>query len=119
MSSEAYSAITGSKSREVEILLEIRNSESKADDIIEKAKLEKESTIKEAAVNASRLMALKEEDAKKLHDKKVMESRDKIRLLREEKLAEGKNVVKLVKAKAEKNIAKAVDFVMSKFEEVM
>ena len=44
---------------------------------------------------------------------------EKAKLIREEKLAEGKAIAKQLRAKAEKNIPKAVDFVIKKFEEMM
>ena len=104
---------------EAEILTEIRDSERKADEILERAKREKESIIQEAIKNSSKLLDAKEEEIKKAKEKKIIEFRDKAKLIREEKLAEGKIAVKQLKAKAEKNIAKAVEFVIKKFEEMI
>ncbi len=104
---------------EAEILGEIRDAEKKADEIIGKAKREKEAILREAAVNSSKLLASKEEEIKKLQEKKIMDFRDKARLIREEKIAEGKPTARQIKAKAEKNIAKAVEFVIKKFEEMV
>ena len=101
------------------ILNEIKQSEKKADEILEKAKKEKDSIIHDAGVNSSKAISAKEEEIRKLQEKKIMEFRDKSRLLVEEKIAEGKIGAKQAKAKSEKNAAKAVDFVMKKFEEMI
>ena len=102
---------------ETEILIEIKEAEKKADDITEKARSEKDSIIQESIRNSSRLLAEKEEEIRKLQEKKLRDFRDKSKLIKEEKLAEGNAAVKQLKSKSEKNIAKAADFVMKLFEE--
>ena len=119
MSSHAISDANEEISPEFGILTEIKQSEKKADEILEKAKKEKDSIIHEAGVNSSKAISAKEEEIRKLQEKKIMEFRDKSRLLAEEKIAEGKIGAKQAKAKSEKNAAKAVDFVMKKFEEMI
>ena len=104
---------------EAEILTEIKDSEKRADEIIERAKREKESIIQEAIRNSSKLLTAKEEEIKKSQEKKISDFRDKAKLIKEEKLIEGKTQVKQIKAKAEKNILKAADFVLKKFEEAV
>lgn len=104
---------------EAEILSEIRDSEKEADEIIERANREKEAIFNSAKINSSKLLAAKQEEIRKLQEKKVIDFRDKARLIREEKMGEGKSAVKQVKAEAEKNIAKALDFVMKRFEEMV
>lgn len=104
---------------EADILSEIRDSEKKADEIIEMAKREKEAILHQARVNSSKFLASKEEEIKKLQEKKLMEFREKAKLIREEKLAEGKSIAKQLKAKSEKNIPKAVELVIKKFEETI
>lgn len=104
---------------EAEILSEIRDAEKKADEIIERAKREKEAILREAYVNSSRLLASKGEEIKKLQEKKIMDFRDKSKLIKEEKIAEGKAAAKQARAKAEKNIQKAVEFIMKKFDEMV
>ena len=104
---------------EAEILIEIRDSEKKADEILEKAKKEAENILQEATRNSLKLLAAKQEETRKLQEKKIMEFREKSKLIREEKLAEGNTLVKQIKAKAEKNIPKAVELVMKKFEEMI
>ena len=106
-------------SREAEILIEIRESEKKAEEIIERAQKEKESIIQEAGRNSSRLLSEKQDEIRKSQEKKIMDFREKARLIREEKSAEGKAAVKQLKANAEKNVAKAVELVMKKFEEAV
>ena len=95
-------------SMESSILGEIKEYEKKADDIIERAKGQKESIILEAIKNSAKLLAERQEETRKAQDKRIMESRDKARLLKEEKLAEGKQAAKHVMAKSEKNVSKAL-----------
>ena len=104
---------------EAEILTEIRDSEKRAEESIERAKREKELIIHEANVNSSKLLLAKQEEIKKTQEKKVQDFREKAKLIKEEKIAEGKTQVKQLKAKAEKNIPKATDFVMKMFEEMV
>ena len=56
---------------------------------------------------------------RKAQEKKIMDFREKASLIKEEKLAEGRTTVKQIKAKAEKNVAKAVGYVLKKFEEMI
>ncbi|MBI2557761.1 hypothetical protein HYW20_00410 [Candidatus Woesearchaeota archaeon] len=107
------------ESREAEILSEIRDAEKKSDEIIEKAGREKESMLHQASFNASKMLIAKEDEIRKLQEKKLVEFRDKARLIKEEKIAEGRGVVKQLKAKAEKNIPKAVEFMLKKFGEMV
>ena len=104
---------------EAEILGEIKEAEQMADEIIERAKREKESIISKAIADSAKLIADKKEEIRKSQEKKLMEFREKAKLIKEEKLGESKIAVKQLKAKAEKNIPKAVDFVMKKFEEMI
>ena len=104
---------------EAEILTEIRDSEKRAEETIERAKKDKESIMHEASSNSSKLLLAKQEEIKKLQEKKIADFREKSKLIREEKLAEGKAQVKQLMAKAEKNIKKEADFVLKKFEEMV
>ena len=104
---------------EAEILSEIRESEKRADEIIERAKKEKEAIIQEAIRNSTKLFAAKEEEIRKAQEKKIMDFREKAKLIKEEKIADGKAAVKQTRAKADKNIAKAVELVIKKFEELI
>ena len=104
---------------EAEILIEIRDAEKKAEEIIERAKRQKEAVLHEAVINSSKLLAEKKEEIKKFQEKKISEARDKSKLLKEEKLKEASTAVKQLKAKTGKNIGKSVDFVVNKFEEMI
>lgn len=107
------------ESREAEMLSEIRDAEKKSDEIIERAGREKESILHQASFNSSKMLIAKEDELRKLREKKLMEFQDKARLIKDEKIAEGKAAVKQLKAKAEKNIPKAVEFLLKKFEEMV
>ena len=104
---------------ESEILSEIRDSEKRADEIMERAKREKDAIVQDAIRNSLRLLSEKEQEARKAQEKKIADFREKARLIREEKLAEGKTAARQLKTKAEKNIAKAVEIVIKKFEEMV
>lgn len=104
---------------EAEILSEIKEAEKKADETIERAKRGKESLVHEAKINASKLLAAGEVEIRKLQEKKIADFKEKAGLLREEKLAEGSAAAKQIKAKAEKSTAKAVEFILKKFEEMI
>jgi len=105
--------------REAEILVEIREAEKKADEILERAKSEGDAILQEAARSSAKMIAAKEDEIKKAQEKKIVDFREKSKLLKDEKLAEGKSLAKQIKAKADKNIAKAVELVMKKFEELV
>ena len=100
-------------------MIEIKESEKKADEIVERAKREKERILHEGKVNSSKLLSTKEEETSKSQEKKLMDFREKSRLIYEEKIGEGRAMAKQIKAKSEKNIAKAVDFIITKFEEMI
>lgn len=104
---------------EAEILLEIRDSEKKADELIERAQKEKEAILQEAAKSSSKLLAEKEAEIRKSQEKKIVDFRDKSRLMKGEKSAEGRTLSKQLKAKAEKNAAKAAELIIKKFEEMI
>ena len=105
-------------SREIDILMEIKESEKRADEIVEKAKKDKESIIQEATRNATKLIADKELEIKNIKEKKISDFRDKLRLLKEDKMSEGKRDAKQLKLKSEKNVSKAVNLVLEKFNEL-
>jgi len=104
---------------EAEILSEIRDSEKKAEEIMERAKHEKERILHEARISYSKLLESTENEIKKQHEKKLAEFKQKFMAITNEKLAEGKTVAKQLKIKAENNISKAVDFVLKIFEELI
>ena len=92
----------GNDSREVEILLEIKEAEKKAEDIAEKGRREKEMILREAPMSSAKLLAEKQEEFRKMQEKKTMDFREKAKLIREEKISEGSAAAKQQKAKAEK-----------------
>ena len=105
--------------REIAVLSEIKESEKQAEEILEKAKSEQDSITHQARTDASKLLSQKAEEIKKFQEKKIMEFRDKVKILNEEKISEGKTLAKQLKSKADKNSGKAVELVMKKFEEMV
>src|SRR3989344_2208125 len=110
-------AVAEETPKEASILMEIREAEKKADEIVEKARFQKDSIILETRVNSAKLISLKEEEIKKSREKKIMDFREKSRLIGEEKTAEGKVSAKQAKSKSDKSMQKAVEFILKKFEE--
>ena len=105
-------------SKTAEILMQIREAERKADEILEKAKTESEKIISGASTNSSKMLHSIEEQTRKENDKKISDFAGNAGIIKDEKIAEGKAIVKQVKLKAQKNTAKAVDFVLQKFQEM-
>ena len=105
--------------KEASILMEIREAEKKAEEIIEKTGLQKASIVQEAGKEAARLVSSKLEEIRKGQEKKITDFREKSRLLGEERISEGKIQAKLTKSKSDKNMQKAVDFVLKKFGEMI
>ena len=114
-----HSGETQEIAKEILILGEIREAEKKADEIVESAKRQKESILQEAKSNASKMTDSSDTEIRKSSEKKLMDFRDKSKLLFEEKISEHKALAKQAKAKAEKNIGKAADFALKKFEEMI
>ena len=104
---------------ESEILGEIKEAEQRADGVIERAKREQEAIISKAIADSAKLIADKKEEIRKSQEKKLMDFREKAILIKEERLSEGKTTAKQLKAKSEKNITNAVDFVIKKMEEMI
>lgn len=115
----AHKSHAEDSSREIAILAEIRESEEKSEEMLEKAKSEKDSIIHQARLDASKLIAEKSEELKKSQEKRIMDFKDKLKLLNEEKIAEGKTLAKQLRLKADKNSPKAVELVLRKFEEMI
>jgi len=104
---------------EAEILIEIKDTEKKADETMERARRESEFIVQEAIRNSSKLLADRQDELKKAQEKKIMDFREKSKLIKEEKLIEGKAQAKQLKAKAEKNTGKAAELLLKKFEEMV
>jgi len=117
MSAHNPSEAEDDSQREIAVLSEIKESEKKADEILEKAKSEQDSVIRQARLDASRILVQKTEEIKKFQEKKIMEFREKVKLLNEEKITEGKTLAKQLRSKADKNESRAVELVMKTFEE--
>ncbi|MDP6648351.1 MAG: V-type ATPase subunit subunit G family protein [Candidatus Woesearchaeota archaeon] len=105
--------------KETEILTEIRGSEKRAEQIIEKANGEKKAILDDAIMNSSELLNKTKEEIRKLQEQRTINARDKAKSIKEEKLKQGKKTADQLRKKVEKNINKAVDFVMEKFEEMI
>ena len=114
-----HSAETQEIAKETLILGEIKEAEKKADEIIESAKRQKESIIQDARANASRMAALSEAEIRKSHEKKLMDFKEKSKLLFEDRVSEHMILARQAKAKAEKNMVKSTEFVIKKFEEMI
>ena len=100
---------------ETEILNQIKISEKKAEEIVEKANKQKDSMIQDAIKDSAEILNDKKEELRILQEKKVLDYKEKAITLKNEKIIENKKTIILIKKKAEKNIVKAVQFIMDKF----
>jgi vacuolar-type H+-ATPase subunit H len=105
--------------KEVSVLMEIREAEKKSDEILEKARLQKDSIIQSARADAAKLISSRQDEIRASHEKKIVDFREKSKFIIEEKIAEGKASARQVSAKSGKNSNKAVVFILKKFEEMI
>lgn len=100
---------------ETEILSQIKISEKKAEEVVEKANILKDSMIQDAIKDSAEILINKKEELRILQEKKVLNSKEKAITLKNEKIIENKKTVNQIRKKTEKNINKAVQFIMDKF----
>jgi vacuolar-type H+-ATPase subunit H len=105
--------------REVEILKEIKESERLADDLIEKANKESQKIVEDARKSSAERFNQKTEEISKAKGDKIAALRVRASSLKNEKINLGKKVEEQLLAKSSKNIDKAVNFVIKKFEEMI
>lgn len=105
--------------KEAEILKEIRTSEDESESMLKKAEAEKQRIIEKAKKDSLKAISDKKGEIIKEQEEKLAALREKAASLRNENLQESSKSVKQLKAKAQKNISKAVDFVMEKFEDMI
>jgi vacuolar-type H+-ATPase subunit H len=105
--------------KEAEILKEIRTSEDESEDMLKKAEAEKQRIIEKAKKDSLKAISDKKGEIVREQEEKLAALREKAASLRNEKLQESKKSVMQLKAKSQKNISKAVDFVMEKFEDMI
>lgn len=98
------------------IFLQIRESEKKADELIENAKKEHEKRINEAKKNALSMMIKKTEEIQKEKEKELNEIKERLASETKNALETGKRKLEDGKRKYSKNIDKAVEFIIKKFE---
>ena len=109
---------TSSVSIESQILSDIRNSEKKADEILQKAQTDREAILHNAAASASVIATKAQEGIRAEQEKKAADAREKAKLIRAEKLAESKAPIRQLRSKSDKSASKAADFIVKKFEEM-
>ena len=102
--------------KEAEILKEIRTSEEESEDILKRAEAEKQKIIEKAKKDSLNAISDKKGEIIREQEEKLAALGEKSASLRNEKLQESKKSAMQLKAKAEKNISKAVDFVIENFE---
>ena len=95
---------TENKSNGTEILSQIRNSEKKADEIIENGIKQKESMLQDAIKSSSELLNKRKEEIEKLGEKKIVNSRTKAESDKNDKLKEGKKKVDHITVKFIKSV---------------
>ena len=105
--------------KEAEILKEIRTAEEESEDLLKKAEAGKQKIIEKAKKDSLKMISDGREEIIRGHEEKLAALRENAASLRNEKLQESSKSVKQLKAKAQKNISKAVDFVIEKFEDMI
>ena len=105
--------------KEDEILKEIRNSEEESEGILKEAEAEKQRIIEKAKNDSLKAISDKKDEIIREREEKLAALRERAASLRNEKLQESKKSAIQLKAKAQKNISKAVELVMEKFEEAI
>ena len=107
------------RSIDIQILVDIREAEKKADSILERAREDKESVMHDAVIEASKKFAQSSEGVLNEQKKKIKEFKEKSGFIREEKINEGMLQAKQIKAKSTKKIEDAANFITVKFEETL
>lgn len=105
--------------KEAEILKDIRTSEGESEGILKKAEAEKQRIIEKAKKDSLKAISDKKGEIIMDQEEKLAALREKAASLRNEKLQESSRSVKQLRAKAQKNIGNAVDFVIGKFEDMI
>ena len=105
--------------KEAEILKEIRTSEEESEGMLKKAEAEKQKIIEKAKKDSLKAISDSKGRIMREQEEKLVALREKASSLRNENLQESQSSIAQLKAKAEKNISKAVDFVIKKFEEMV
>jgi|ETNmetMinimDraft_11_1059920.scaffolds.fasta_scaffold234760_1 ATP synthase H subunit len=100
-----------------EIFKEIKEVEKKVEGIIENAKEQSEKVILEARKNSNDLLSKKQKEADKKKESMIDEAKGKIKVESDIKVEEGKKGIEKEKKKISKNVDKAVNFILKKFEE--
>ncbi|MEK6949845.1 MAG: hypothetical protein AABX34_06490 [Nanoarchaeota archaeon] len=107
------------ENKESEILISIRESENASEEMLKKALAGKDAIIKSAQKEANDILSSNAEEIKKAQERKISELGVKSDSIRKERIEEGRKEIRQLEAKAEKNLNKAVEFIMAKLEEMM
>ncbi len=99
------------------IISEVKDSEKKAEAILEKAKKDASILLQEAKAEAVALLKQEEEMLAKEHEKKLSELREKLALSKESGQEAVAKETSELKARAKKNKSKAISHITKVFED--
>ena len=100
-----------------EIFKSLKEAEKSEEDMLKKAEKEKEAIIQKAKHDTIRLANEEEDKIKEMEEQRTTEGSAGIKKIKQEILNKGKHDVAALIKESEKNIGKAADLVMKKFEE--
>ncbi len=103
--------------KEAEILNEIRESEKKADEIMDRAIKEKESILQESIKRASAFLIEKQTEIDLLKDRKIAEFKENSKFILQKKIEDARIIVAKLKSDSEKEISNGTFLIIKKFEE--
>jgi V/A-type H+-transporting ATPase subunit G/H len=99
-----------------EILSQIKKAEEDARKTVEDALREKELKIQEAKEQARLILKTAEQESAEYAEKTLASAKESIKTEREKIIAQGLEEAEKLKQEAQKNLDKAVDFLINEFE---
>ncbi|HIH45290.1 MAG TPA: ATP synthase archaeal subunit H [Candidatus Methanoperedenaceae archaeon] len=102
-----------------EILSQIKKAEEYAREVVAQANENRNRRLSDAKAKARNITASAEEDIRKYRDETLASARELLRQDREAILEKGRKDAEAIKSKAQKNVGKAAEYLVSEFERVM
>ena len=104
---------------EAEIFSEIKQAEKESEETIESAGLERDKIIQNAKNRASNMLSSNIREIDEESSKKIQQFKNNVHVFRETRLSEGKESLKKLKQKTQKNIPSAQKLIVQKFYDMI
>ncbi len=101
----------------MKVIEDIRKAESEADEIVESAKKRAQEVVSSARSNSARIISIREKEAHLSAEKILAQGREKVSVLREKLLEDGRLRAAEVFKAGQRRKEKAVAHVLESFEE--